>query len=113
MNWTPLESIDQLDAIKNTTGYSVIFKHSTRCSISLMAKRKFEFEWDSLPVETPVYFLDLLNYREISNSIAELFQVHHESPQVLLIKDGECVYETSHSEISAEDLAEQIAPVNS
>ncbi len=77
-----------------------------------MAKRKFEFEWDALPAETPVYFLDLLNYRSISNSIAEVFNVHHESPQLLLIKDGECVYEASHSEISAEDAAEQMT-VNS
>lgn len=112
MNWTLLEKIDQLDSIKSATGYSLIFKHSTRCSISLMAKRKFEFEWDSLPAETPVYFLDLLNYRNISNSIAEIFNVHHESPQLLLIKDGECVYEASHSEISAEDAAEQMT-VNS
>jgi len=114
MNWILLESIGQLDAIKAATGYSIIFKHSTRCSISLMAKRKFEFEWDALPAETPVYFLDLLNYRNISNSIAEVFQVHHESPQVLLIRDGECVYETSHGEISAEEVAEQIgSAVNS
>lgn len=113
MNWTPLESIDQLDAIKNSAGYSVIFKHSTRCSISLMAKRKFEFEWESIPAETPLYFLDLISFRDISNSIAEIFQVHHESPQLLLIKGGDCVYETSHSEISAEDVAEQISAVNS
>lgn len=112
MNWTLLENIDQLDTIKSAAGYSIIFKHSTRCSISLMAKRKFEFEWDSIPAETPVYFLDLLNFRGISNAIAEVFNVHHESPQLLLIKDGECIYEASHSEISAEEAAEQMT-VNS
>ena len=109
MNWITLNHINQLDAIKAAQGYSILFKHSTRCSISLMAKRKFEFEWDSLPAETPVYFLDLINHRSISNTIAELFEVHHESPQLLLIKDGECVYETSHGEISAEEAAEQMA----
>ncbi len=74
-----------------------------------MAKKKFEFEWDALPEETPVYFLDLLSYRHISNTIAEIFKVHHESPQLLLIKDGECIFESSHGEISAEEAAEQIA----
>jgi bacillithiol system protein YtxJ len=109
MNWIPLENLEQLSNIANAQGYSVIFKHSTRCSVSMMAKKRFEFEWDAIPEGTPVYFLDLISYREVSNKIAEQFQVHHESPQMLLIKNGECIYETSHGEISAEDLAEQIA----
>ncbi|WP_207428127.1 bacillithiol system redox-active protein YtxJ [Pedobacter sp. SYSU D00535] len=112
MNWISLESIEQLNEIKSAAGFSIIFKHSTRCSISFMAKKKFEFEWDSLPEETPVYFLDLLNHRNISNSIADIFQVPHESPQLLLIKDGECIFESSHGEISAEEAAEQMT-VNS
>jgi len=109
MNWIALENIDQLQKIKQAAGYSILFKHSTRCSISLMAKKKFEFESESLPAEVPVYFLDLIKYRGISNAIADDFQIHHESPQLLIIRDGECVYETSHSEISAEDAAEQIS----
>jgi bacillithiol system protein YtxJ len=109
MNWIPLDNLEQLLDIANVQGYSVIFKHSTRCSVSMMAKKRFEHDWDSIPEGTPVYFLDLISYREVSNKIAEQFQVHHESPQLLLIKTGECIYETSHGEISAEELAEQIA----
>jgi bacillithiol system protein YtxJ len=109
MNWIPLENLEQLSNIADAQGYSVIFKHSTRCSVSMMAKKRFEHDWDSIPEGTPVYFLDLISYREVSNKIAEQFQVHHESPQLLLIKTGECIYETSHGEISAEELAEQIA----
>lgn len=108
MNWIPLENVEQLEAIKQASGYSILFKHSTRCSISLMAKRKFEFEWDALPADTSVYFLDLIKNRHVSNTIAEMFDVHHESPQLLLIKDGECIYETSHGDISAEEAAEQM-----
>ena len=109
MNWIPLETIEQLQQIKEAAGHSILFKHSTRCSISLMAKRKFEFEWDALPEDTSLYFLDLIKYRPISNAIAELFDVHHESPQLLLIKEGECIYEASHSEISAEEAADQMS----
>lgn len=112
MIWVPLENIEQLQQIKKAAGYSLLFKHSTRCSISLMAKKKFEFEWDALPENTSIYFLDLLKHRAISNAIAEEFNVPHQSPQLLLIKDGKCVFETSHGDISAEDAAEQIA-VNS
>jgi bacillithiol system protein YtxJ len=103
MNWTQLQSTDQLNEIKNLPGYSIIFKHSTRCSISMMAKRRFELDWDSLPEEISLYFLDLIQYREISNQIAQLFHVHHESPQLLLIKDGECILDQSHGGISVDE----------
>lgn len=74
----------------------------------MMARKRFEIDWSAIPDGTPLYFLDLIAHREISNATAEIFQVHHESPQLLLIKNGECIYETSHGEISAEEMAEQI-----
>ncbi len=103
MNWIQLRSADQLNEIKSLPGYSIIFKHSTRCSISMMAKRRFELDWDELPEEMPLYFLDLIQYRDISNQIAEQFQVYHESPQLLLIKDGECILDQSHGGISVDE----------
>ena len=109
MNWQHLTSLEELSGIKNRKGFSIIFKHSTRCSISLMAKKKLELEGDAIPADIPAYYLDLLNYREISNAIAEIFQVPHQSPQILLIHNGECTFEATHGEISAEEVAEQIA----
>ncbi|WP_158825516.1 bacillithiol system redox-active protein YtxJ [Mucilaginibacter lacusdianchii] len=109
MNWTALNSADQLSEIKQQPGYSLIFKHSTRCSISMMAKRRFELDWDKLPADMPLYFLDLIKNRDLSNQIASDFQVHHESPQLLLIKDGECVLDQSHGAISVEETLEVIA----
>lgn len=103
MNWTTLDSADQLASIKQAQGYSVIFKHSTRCPISAMAKRKFELDLDRFPGEIPLYFLDLIKYREVSNKIVEDFSIHHESPQMLLIKDGECILDQSHGEIDVDD----------
>jgi bacillithiol system protein YtxJ len=111
MNWTHLTTSEQLQAIKKSSGFHFIFKHSTRCSISLMAKKKFEFEWHELPEDSTVYFLDLLNYRELSNAVAELFHVHHESPQLLLIKDGECILDQSHSDISVDEVNEVLGLV--
>lgn len=108
MNWISLETENQLKDIKNSEGKSIIFKHSTRCSVSLMAKRKVESEADILPEDIKCYFLDLLNYRSISNQIAEIFQVHHESPQLLAIKNGECVLDQSHGEISLEEVIEEL-----
>ncbi|TNF08335.1 MAG: DUF2847 family protein, partial [Bacillota bacterium] len=51
-----------------------------------------------------LYFLDLLNHRDVSNEIANRFQVVHQSPQLILIKNGVAVYNASHSEIQAEVL---------
>jgi len=106
MNWTQLETANQVDAIKNQPGYSLIFKHSTRCPISSMAKRRFELDWDKLPADMPLYFLDLIQHRDISARIAQDFQVHHESPQMLLIKDGECILDQSHGGISVDETLE-------
>jgi bacillithiol system protein YtxJ len=103
MNWISLESEDQLNSIKQHQGYSLIFKHSTRCSISMMAKKRFELDWEDLPEDMPLYFLDLITYRDLSKQVAEIFQVHHESPQLLLIKDGECVLDQSHGQISVDE----------
>lgn len=108
MQWTNLTTLAELDSIKNDENYSVIFKHSTRCSISMMVKRRFEMDWDALPEGISLYFLDLISHRDISAAIAEVFQVHHESPQLLLIKNGECVLDSSHGDISAEEVAELV-----
>ena len=103
MNWTSLESTDQIDNNKHQQGYNLIFKHSTRCSISMMVKKRFELDWDKLPQDLPLYFLDLIKYRDLSAKVASDFQVHHESPQLLLIKDGECILDLSHGEVSVEE----------
>ena len=106
MNWIKLENEDQINEIKNDAGYSIIFKHSTRCSISMMAKKRVEMDADELPQDIKPYFLDLIAYRNLSGLIAETFQVHHESPQLLLIKNGECLLDQSHGDISIEETLE-------
>jgi bacillithiol system protein YtxJ len=108
MQWKNITDLTQISEIKQKEGYSLIFKHSTRCSVSSMAKRRFELDWEVLPADTSLYFLDLISYRDISAEIAETFQVHHESPQILLIKDGDCILDASHSDISADEVAEVI-----
>ncbi|MET4081518.1 bacillithiol system protein YtxJ [Pedobacter sp. UYP30] len=109
MNWIQLTSQQQLADIKSATGYSVIFKHSTRCSVSMMAKRTFERDGDIIPQDATLYFLDLIAYRDLSNQVAEMFEVQHQSPQILLIKNGKCILESSHSDISADEIAETMA----
>lgn len=108
MQWNYITDINQIEEIKKQTGYSLIFKHSTRCSVSMMAKKRFEMDWDTIPADTKLYFLDLISYRDISAQIADTFNVHHESPQILLIKDAECVLDASHGDISADEVVEVI-----
>jgi bacillithiol system protein YtxJ len=104
MNWNPINSLDQLEQIKTASFNTpqVIFKHSTTCSISRMALDRFERA--TPPENVDFHYLDLLNYRAISNEIATFFQVHHESPQVILIKNGECIYDESHYGIMMDEL---------
>lgn len=104
MNWIELTDEQQIAKINEESKQKpvVIFKHSTRCSISNMAKARLERE--TAPEGTIFYYLDLLRFRNISNKVAEVYSVHHESPQVLLIKNGECTYEETHNGISMQDL---------
>lgn len=109
INWIPLTSMGQLDEIVALSNEkpAVIFKHSTRCSVSRMALKQFETEYD-LEDKVDVYFLDLLEHRAISNEIATRFNVYHQSPQLLLIKGGKSVYDVSHSDIDAEELKRKL-----
>ena len=109
MNWIELTSEAQLSDVKNlsATKPQLIFKHSTRCSISGMAKGRLERS--TAPEGIDFYYLDLIKHRNISQKIAAEFDVSHESPQVLLIKNGECVYDESHSGISMDEIVEQAA----
>jgi bacillithiol system protein YtxJ len=104
MNWQALNDMEQLESIKAASFNKpqVIFKHSTTCSISRMALDRFERA--AAPENVDFHYLDLLKYRPISAAIAEKFQVFHESPQVLLIKQGECIYDESHYGIMMDEL---------
>jgi bacillithiol system protein YtxJ len=109
MNWNKLNSDSQLAEIKEESENQpvLIFKHSTTCSISAMALSRMERNWsDQLGVKP--YYLDLLANRTISNKIVSEFGVDHESPQVLLIRNGECVYDASHMSISFAGLQQAV-----
>jgi bacillithiol system protein YtxJ len=109
INWHPLEDTDQLQEIiaASASAPIVIFKHSTRCSVSSMALSRLERAWQQ-ESEVKPYFLDLVRYRDLSRLVAEEFGIRHESPQLLLIKDGRCVYHTSHMGISYQALQDAL-----
>jgi bacillithiol system protein YtxJ len=108
MKWQELSSDEQLDGIiaLSFTRAQVIFKHSTRCSISSMAKSRLERS--EAPATADFHCLDLIRHRNLSDKIASVFSVTHESPQVLLIVKGECVYEESHIGINMDEINGQI-----
>jgi bacillithiol system protein YtxJ len=111
MNWNHLEHADQLDQlIKESADKTIlIFKHSTRCNISRATLDRLERNWkDSEVPNLKTYFLDLISYRNISNSIAEQFQVEHQSPQVLIIRNGKSVYDNSHYGIDFNAISEKV-----
>ena len=101
--WNGLTQLKQLDEIVEESKETpvIIFKHSTRCAISRMALKQFEQEYNIDADKAKPYFLNLLEHRDISNAIAEKFNVQHQSPQLILIKDGKGIFNTSHSDIDA------------
>lgn len=105
MNWIQLTSEQELNeaiAASNETPV-LLFKHSTRCSISSTALSRVERNWDDTSKIKP-YYLDLIAYRNVSNKIEELLGVYHQSPQAILVKDGNSIYDASHMSINAKTI---------
>lgn len=107
MNWLELKSESDLENIIAASFLNnsaiAIFKHSTRCSISSVAKNRLESSWD-FNEQLPIYYLDLIKFRNISSLIADKFNVQHESPQLLIIKNGESIFNSSHMSISVSEI---------
>jgi bacillithiol system protein YtxJ len=103
--WITLNSLSQLVEVeeKSKTKTQVIFKHSTRCGISRMVMNQFVDAYD-VDANLDLYYLDLLNYRDVSNEVGYKFQVMHQSPQMLIIKNGVTVTHASHGAINDLDM---------
>tara|TARA_B110001450_G_scaffold218882_1_gene213580 strand:- start:119 stop:511 length:393 start_codon:yes stop_codon:yes gene_type:complete len=110
LSWTPLISVEEINTIKEISKNQsiLIFKHSTRCGISRMIIKQFESLFNEENKQLKVYYLDLLNFREVSSKLSEVFQVIHQSPQLLVIKNGISVYNESHYEITKVNLSKYV-----
>jgi len=108
IEWKKLDSGEQFESIIKESHNSpqIIFKHSTSCPISGMAKRRLEGDWS---MDINPYYLDLLSYRSISNAIADRLDVRHQSPQIIVLHNGKAIYNESHLDISASDLSQSLA----
>ena len=104
--WLKLSSLEQLDQIAEASKTTpvAIFKHSTTCGISRMVLRNFENDYGIEADKMKLYYLDLHSFRDVSNEVGYKFQVIHQSPQLLVIKNGEAVYHASHHSIQANEL---------
>lgn len=116
MKWEEITSLEQLEKIKEYSEKQpvIIYKHSTRCGISSLAIDRLKRAWNAEEMRSvQTYFLNLINYREISQAIADTFGVAHESPQLLLIKNGKCAFHASHMAISYQALKNQLGAITS
>ena len=112
MNWQTINEELQVEEIRKKSFERpvLVFKHSTSCSISAASLSRIERAWDADKAkDIEPFYLDLIRYRGISNKIARDFDVEHQSPQVLLIQNGECTYDASHFDIRFDEIVSQIA----
>ncbi len=116
MNWIPLTTESQLQDIEQASHQQpvIVFKHSTRCSISATALGRLERNWNEADMmHVPAYYLDLIAYRSVSTQVAHTFEVEHQSPQVLVISKGECIYNASHWDIAYAELKKNASQTTS
>ena len=110
VDWKKLESEAQLTEFIALSKRKpiAIFKHSTRCSLSSMVKSRLERAWDINGNDIEIYYLDLIKYRDVSNKVASIFNIEHQSPQLIVLDQGEVLYHASHGEVDAGVLKERI-----
>lgn len=108
MKWETLSTEQQFLSLLEQNPLFAVFKHSTRCPVSAMAKNRVEHNWD---LSLPIYYLDLIQYRPISNLIAAKSGVEHQSPQLIVFQNGKPIYDASHNAIVVEDIKEQLATI--
>lgn len=103
MNWKHLETTEQVEELIDISALKpqVIFKHSSRCVISIVAKGRLDKHENN---GINFHLIDVLKNRNLSNHIADNFSIHHESPQVLVIKNGTCIFDESHSSIMFDEI---------
>ena len=103
INWLTIDDLSNLDLFNDNC---LIFKHSTRCIISRLVLKKFEFDYNNSISIDKFYLVDVIKERHISNQISSIFDLNHESPQILLIKSNSLIYNASHSDISIKNINE-------
>ncbi|TLV03277.1 bacillithiol system redox-active protein YtxJ [Dyadobacter luticola] len=109
MNWITINTEEEVQDIHKSADYAIIYKHSPRCMTSLMAYRQLKSEVSAVPhVDIPLYIVDVINNRRESMAIASNFKVEHQSPQILVVKNGECIYDASHEAISLKNTLDAV-----
>lgn len=110
MNWRSLSSEGDLNNIIEDSHQKpqAIFKHSSRCGISAMMKNRLEAKWEKKNPTIPIFIVDLLSKRDLSDQIAEQFDIRHESPQLIIVEKGNSIYHASHIGISSSAVAKHI-----
>jgi bacillithiol system protein YtxJ len=108
--WLVLTNKDQLEELINNSFIKpvLIYKHSTRCGLSMVTRKRLEEGWEQIRKKADLYYLDILAYREVSDKIALRFEVPHESPQILIISEGEVIYNTNHSGIRVNTILKHV-----
>ncbi len=109
-NWKEIQSLSDWKKIMEQSEECpvAVFKHSTRCSISSMAKQRIERDWDIEENKLPLYYLDLIKHRDVSNAIAQDLDVEHQSPQLIVFRNRKPVYVRSHNSINVSGVKETL-----
>ena len=103
----PLSTIEDLDAAiaASASRPVLIFKHSATCGTSAMAAEEIDDLAAAAPLPADIYVLRIQSARALSNEIERRFRVRHESPQILLIRDGTVVWSATHYRVTAAAIA--------
>ena len=108
ISWIDITDISQIDEISNSEEVVLIFKHSTICRKSRKVLKKFQKKFSEYNIDLKMYCLDLRKYEELSCELGVRFNVIHESPQVIIIRDGRAIVHKSQESINSIDVMKYV-----
>lgn len=106
--WEMISDPSQVDPIIEASKEKpqLIYKHSHRCSVCFAAKGALEQASDTVLQHADMHFVNVVRSRDASNKIASELDIRHQSPQAILVDNGEVVWHGSHGSIDADAILE-------
>lgn len=104
-----IKSTEEFEKLVKEKKDFIIYKHSSTCNLSARAKREVEkFQQENQSEDYPIYEVLVLESRPVSNYIAEKSNTTHQSPQILLFKDGVCRKNFSHKSVNVGEIKQAV-----
>ena len=104
-----INTIDEYKKQITLNNIYLVFKHSNKCEVSKVVYKRLQDALDNKTLNISIFMLVVQDSRELSDFIEKETKIKHETPQIILFKDGKVIYTESHYKILSEIVASYVS----